>query len=189
MIYSRPLLKTLLCLTAVSAGATFNASPASALLPSVKAGAGLQVLPEGPSLAASAWGSVDVLGWGATGHFWRRLTATPQHWFSLAARRNMSLAPMIAVAPMIGIAGLGDTGATALGPFAGLSGRFAPILMPFAFEAQAGAAWINGSLVLPYSLGAKISLIPLTAVSLRWRGWEGSAFRFSGPEIGLEAGF
>jgi hypothetical protein len=130
-----------------------------------------------------------MLGWGATGHFWRRLIGTPDHWISLAARRHINIAPMISFAPMVGLAGIGNLTTTNMGPMAAISGRFAPLLMPFSFEAQAGAAWINGSLVLPYSAGAKISLIPLTAVTLRWRGWEGSIFRAGGPEVGFEAGF
>lgn len=174
---------------AASVGTALSASPASALLPSVAAGGGLHAVTEGPSFAASAWGSVDMLGWGATGHFWRRLTGSPEHWVSLGARRNLNIAPMISIAPTLGIAGLGNTAQTAFGPMAAVSGRFAPLLMPFAFEAQAGAAWVNGSLLLPYSLGAKISLIPFTAVTVRWRGWEGAAFRANGPELGFEAGF
>lgn len=187
MICSRPLSKALFCLAAAVACVTLPAAPASALIPSVAAGGGLHAVNNG--LAASAWGSVDALGWGATGHVWRRLNNSPDHWVSLAARRNLNLAPMISVAPMLGLAGVGNAAQTTFGPLAGVSGRFAPLLMPFALEAQAGAAWINGSLLLPYSLGAKISLIPFTAITLRWRGWEGAALQASGPELGFEAGF
>ncbi|MEB3196030.1 MAG: hypothetical protein VKP62_02395 [Candidatus Sericytochromatia bacterium] len=189
MICSRRASRTSLFALVLAGSLLLPVKPAHALMGvTVAAGAGIHAPSDG--LAGSLWGSADAFGWGVAGHFWRRLSTTPDHWLALQVRKNVSPIPMISIMPGVGVAGLGGPTQTALGPMASVTGRFAPFLLPFAFEAQAGAAWINNSLALPYSVGAKISLIPFTAVALRWRGWEGnSTIRSAGPELGVEAGF
>ncbi|MEB3222311.1 MAG: hypothetical protein VKS61_09565 [Candidatus Sericytochromatia bacterium] len=156
-----------------------------------KAGAGIQAT-SGLGLALNAEAHVGVLGWGVRGHYWQRLFSNSQlSWMAATVGKNVSPVPMINVSPGVGVAGLGQ-GATTLGPLGTIHASFSPVLLPVSVEASVGAAWLGGtSLVLPYSVGAKVSLIPFTGVTLRYRGFEGNNALLSGangPELGVEVG-
>lgn len=153
----------------------------------VVVGAGAH-LPGSGGPAASVVGNLDVMGWGLGAHYWMQ-PATSSSWASAVVRKNISPIPTIGIAPGIGAAMLNTSLGNGIGPLGQLNASWYPPLMPFAIDLSVGAAWLNGSMALPYSAGVKLSLIPFTALVARWRGWEGSGFRTSGPEIGAEFGF
>ena len=74
-----------------------------------------------------------------------------------------------------------------IGGQASLDAAFNPLLLPFAVEGMIGAGYVNGSMLLPYGVGVKLSLIPFTSINVRYRGWTG-ALNTGGPELGLEIG-
>jgi hypothetical protein len=185
-----PLLKRTLLAGLVLAGVGARPEPAQALPGvGVVVGGGAHFVTSGGGFAYSVIGNVDVMGWGAAGHYWQQ-PASSTNWVSLALRRNLSPIPTISIAPGIGVAMGGSPAGNAVGPLGQVSAGWYPPLMPFALDASVGAAWLNGSMALPYALGVKLSLIPFTALVARWRGWEGAGFiKTSGPEIGAEIGF
>jgi hypothetical protein len=168
------------------------AEPAHALL-GVDARAGAAVhLAGGLGLAASAQANLGLFGWGVRGHYWQTLTAATQtRWMAAAISKNVSPIPMIDISPGLGVAGLGQS-ATTYGPIGMVHASFSPFLVPVSVEATAGASWLGGtSLVLPYSVGAKVSLFPFTGFTLRYRGFEGNNALLqgaNGPELGVEIG-
>ena len=154
----------------------------------VVAGAGAHFVMSGGGFAYSAVGNLDVMGWGLGGHYWAQ-PATSSNWVSAALKKNISPIPTVTIAPGLGVAMWGSAAGNTVGPLGQLSAGWYPPLMPFALDFSVGAAWLNGSMALPYSAGVKLSLIPFTALVARWRGWEGAGFKTSGPEIGAEFGF
>ncbi|MEB3328849.1 MAG: hypothetical protein VKQ33_06415 [Candidatus Sericytochromatia bacterium] len=168
------------------------AEPAHALLGvDARAGAALQATGgQGPALNAQA--NVGMFGWSARGHYWQTLTAATQtRWMTAVVCKNVSPIPMIDVSPGLGLAGLGQADTT-FGPVGLVHASFSPFLVPISVEATAGASWLGGTrLVLPYSLGAKVSLFPFTGFTLRYRGFEGNHALLqgaNGPELGVEIG-
>lgn len=181
-----PLLKRTVLAAALLAGVTGRPEAADALPGvGVTAGAGAHLANTG--FAYSLIGNVDVMGWGVGAHYWGQ-PSTSSNWVSAALKRNVSPIPTITLAPGLGVAMWNPGTGSAVGPLGQLNAGWYPPLMPFALDFSVGAAWLNGSMALPYSAGVKLSLIPFTALVARWRGWEG-AFRTSGPEIGAEIGF
>lgn len=172
----------------VLAGA-FGRPEAAEALPGVgvTAGAGAHFAGTG-GFAYSVLGTVDVMGWGVGAHYWAQ-PASSTNWVAAALRKNVSPIPTTSLAPGLGVAMLGTPTGNHVGPLGQLTAAWYPPLMPFALDFSVGAAWLNGSMALPYSAGVKLSLIPFTALVARWRGWEGAGFRTSGPEIGAEIGF
>ena len=144
-------------------------------------------LPGAGGPAVSVLGNVDVMGWGLGAHYWAQ-PATSSNWVSAALKKNISPIPTVSLAPGLGVAMWNAGAGNAVGPLGQLNAGWYPPLLPVALDLSVGAAWLNGSMALPYSAGVKLSLIPFTALVARWRGWEG-AFRTSGPEIGAEIGF
>lgn len=138
----------------------------------------------GPALSATA--DVDLFGTMVGLHYWNQF-ATGSNYMSGHLRKNLSPVPMISLAP--GIGGVFTNGAA--GPLVNFTAGFSPLLLPASAEVSVGAAYVNASMLLPYSAGIKLSLIPFTAFALRYRGWAGAGplAGVSGPEVGLEVGF
>jgi hypothetical protein len=99
---------------------------------------------------------------------------------------NVSPVPMIALAPALGVVALNS----AFGPVITLTGTYSPFLLPVTLEATAGAAYLNGGPLLPYSVGVKAGIFPLTSLAIRYRGWAGSGplSGLGGPELGIVIG-
>lgn len=187
MICWQSLLKRSIVAACVIAGVT--AQPEAALaLPGVGviAGAGAQFADTG--LAYNVNAAVDAMGFGVRGLYWMQ-PSTTNTWASAQVSMNVSPIPMLNISPGVGAAMWNQAGSSVGGPMASVSAGFYPIALPVAINVEAGAAYLNGSLSLPYSAGVKLSLFPFTALVARYRGWEGSALRASGPEIGAEIGF
>lgn len=131
-------------------------------------------------------GDVELRGLLLGGQYWTQLGGNMTYW-QAAARYNVSPVPMLTVAPGVGVV----SAAGAIGPMGQLTARFSPLLLPLSVEAAAGAAFVNGSSLLPYHAGLKFSPLPFTALALKYRGWAGQATPFAGlagPEIGIEIG-
>ena len=129
-------------------------------------------------------GTASVMGFGLNAMYWTQ-PALSNTWASAVVQKNLSFVPMTDFTPGIG----GAMANGAAGPMAQLSAAFHPLMLPFAIEGNVGAAYLNGSMALPYAVGAKLSLFPFTSFVARWRGWEGaSAIKNSGAEIGIEFG-
>ncbi len=192
MICWHLLLRRTLLVSAVLAGIVGQSEDAAALPGvGVVAGAGAHFATTG-GFAYSAIGNLDVMGWGLGAHYWAQ-PATSTNWVSAALKKNISPIPTVSLAPGLGVAMWGTATGNNVGPLGQLNAGWYPPLMPFALDLTVGAAWLNGSMALPYSAGVKLSLIPFTALVARWRGWEtmgpGAGLRTSGPEIGAEIGF
>lgn len=183
-----PHLKRTLLAAVILAGVVGRPEAAHALPGvGVVVGAGAH-LPSANGPAVSVIGNLDVMGWGIGAHYWAQ-PASSTNWVSAALKKNISPIPTLSLAPGLGVAMLGTPTGNNVGPLGQLNAGWYPPLMPFALDLSVGAAWLNGSMALPYSAGVKLSLIPFTALVARWRGWEGAGFRTSGPEIGAEIGF
>ncbi len=161
------------------------ASPAHAMMGvGVSAGPGVHFATGGYAITAN--GMVDILGWGVGGHYWNQPTSSTTY-LALDLRRNISPVPTLRFAPGVGVAMTGGTP----GPIVMATAGFFPPLMPFALDASVGAAYLNNSMLLPYAAGLKLSLIPFTAFTARWRCWagQGALAGTNGPEVGFEVGF
>jgi hypothetical protein len=184
MTYWHPQPKLMLGLTlAIAASATF-ASPADAIpLIGIGAnvGAGIHFLSQ-QSPAVDVNADLAVLGPVIGLQYWHPFDGT-QNYFQAGVRYNVSPIPMVSIQP--GISGVYLNGGW--GGLGSVNAVFSPLMLPFSVEGMAGAGYVNASLLLPYSVGVKLSLIPFTAINVRYRGWSG-ALNASGPEVGLEIG-
>lgn len=186
----QPLLRRAFLAALLFGGVTARPEAADAAIGGVGvvAGAGAHLANTG--FAYTLNGALDVMGWGLAGTYWQQ-PSTSTTWLSAGVRKNVSMVPMLTVAPGVGFASLGSSGVASSGPMVSVAAGFYPLMMPFAIDASVGAAMLlNGSTALPYSVGAKVSLMPFTALVVRYRGWEGvPTFKTGGPEIGAEIGF
>lgn len=181
--WQAPLRHALLATAIVAAGIAVQPEPAAALPGAgVNVGAAAHIANTG--FAYDVNGTVSVMGFGVNAMYWAQ-PALSNTWTSAVLQKNLSFIPMTDITPGVGVAVLNG----GVGPMGQLSAAVHPLLMPFAIEGSVGAAYLNGSMALPYAVGAKLSLIPFTSFVARWRGWEGAtAIKNSGPEIGVEIG-
>lgn len=160
------------------------ASPASAI-PIVDVGAharaALQWTGAGPAGDLAA--GVDLRGLELSAFFWKPF-ASQSTWLDGQVGYDVSPVPMITLTPSVGVAALSG----AAGPIVSVRGSFQPLLLPVSVEAMAGASYLTGGMMYPYSLGLKLSLIPFTSLDLAYRGWAGTVNAMSGPELGVEVG-
>jgi hypothetical protein len=162
------------------------AAPASALpLVGIGANVGAAVhIPSTGSPAADLTADLAVLGPVIGLQYWQPFNGTSPY-MQGGVRFNVSPIPMINVAP--GLAACSVNGA--IGGLATLNASFSPLMLPVSVDGAIGAGYAGGSPLLPYHAGVKLSLIPFTAINVRYRGWTGNpAFTFGGPEIGIEIG-
>ena len=175
-----------LALAAATLVAIAQASPAAAL-PLVgiglNVGAGAQyTLDRGPAVDLTA--DLAVMGPVIGLQYWRAFQ-TADTYMQGGLRWNVSPIPMISIAPGVSAVSYNS----AFGGLASVNAAFTPLMLPVGIEAMVGAgALANGSTLLPYLVGLKLSFIPFTTINLRYRGWSGSALTTSGPELGLEIG-
>ena len=185
--WQAPLKHALLAAAVVTAGIATRPEPAAALPGAgVNVGAGAHLANTG--FAYDVNGTVSVMGFGVNALYWAQ-NATSTTWTSAVLQKNLSFIPMTDLTPGIGAAMVNAGTTSGVGPMAQLSAAFHPLMLPIAIEGQVGAAYLNGSMALPYAVGGKLSLFPFTSIVARWRGWEGAtAIKNNGPEIGLEIG-
>lgn len=160
------------------------ATPASALpLIGVGAnvGAGVHIPSSGP-LASDVTADLAVMG-PVIGLQWWRTFDGVNTYLQGGVRWNVSPVPMVNVAPGVSAASFNG----GLGGLGTLDASFSPLMLPASLNAGVGYGWVNGSTLLPYHVGVKLSLIPFTAINVGYRGWQGGP-NVGGPEIGIEVG-
>ena len=184
MTFWRPQPRLLLGLMWTAGAIAASASPAAALpLIGVGAnvGANIQFLGASqPSPALDLTADLTVMGPVFGFEYWRPFDGS-LNYAQAGVRYNVSPIPMVSIQP--GVAGINLNGVW--GGLGSVNAVFTPLMLPFAVEGMVGAGYVNGSTLLPYSVGVKLSLIPFTSINLRYRGWAG-ALNASGPEAGVE---
>jgi hypothetical protein len=185
MTFWHPQPRLVLGLTLAIAGTSLIASPANAVpLIGIGAnvGAGVHFLSGGQSPAMDLNADLSLLGPVIGLQYWRPFDGS-QNYLQAGVRYNVSPIPMVSIQP--GISGINLNGGW--GGLGTVNAVFSPLMLPFSVEAMVGAGYVNAGLLLPYSVGVKLSLIPFTAINVRYRGWSGP-LNVSGPELGLEIG-
>lgn len=160
------------------------AKPAAAI-PIVDVGGGVGAALQwsgGPAMDLTA--NVNLRGLQVSGQYYNQFSGAQVNYWQGAVGYNVSPVPMLSVTPALGVASLNG----GVGPLGQVTGSFSPFLLPVSLEASAGATYVQSTLVLPYSAGIRLSLIPFTAFNLRYRGWANTKDKMDGPEIGIEFG-
>jgi hypothetical protein len=172
----------------VLASVALAAKPAAAIpIVDVGAGVGAAVQLSGNGPALDLTGNVNLRGLQVSGQYYQQFAQTQLNYWQGAVGYNVSPVPMLSVSPALGVASWKGS----IGPLGQVTGSFSPFLLPVSVEASAGATYVQSTVVLPYSAGIKLSLIPFTSFNLRYRGWAGSSpdlGGMNGPEIGIEFG-